>query len=257
VGDAVFEAEGVRVERSGRPVLQDVQLRAERGRILSILGPNGAGKSTLVRALAGLLPYEGRIRHAGVELREVEPRQRAQRIAFVPQRSQLAVDLPVRAVVGHGRYAHRGSLARLSDADRARIESALETTRVTELADRPFTRLSYGEQRRVLLARALATGAETLLLDEPTASLDIAHALGLHATLRKLAGEGRCVIVVLHQLDDALRFTDDALLLHEGRGIASGPVAEVVCAEHIEPTYGVKLTRADGIAFELEGEEPR
>lgn len=256
MAESLIEARGLQVARSGRSVIEGLDLDAHRGRILSILGPNGAGKSTLLRALAGLLPYTGRIAHAGDEIRDIEPRDRARSIAFVPQRSQLAVDLPVRAVVGHGRYAHRGGLSRLSDTDRSRIDAALDTTRVTHLASRPYARLSYGEQRRVLLARALATGADTLLLDEPTASLDISHALSLHATLRRLSTDGHCIIIVLHQLDDALRFTDEALLLDRGRRVASGAVAEVVCPEHIEPIYGVKLTRGTGIEFHLAPEEP-
>ena len=251
-----LQGTNVCVRRGGRPVVDGVDVEAHPGRILSILGPNGAGKSTLLRALGGLVDYGGSVRLGGNEIRTIEPRQRARSIALLPQRSQLAVDLSVRTVVAHGRYAHRGGLSKLAQLDRDRIDDAMETTAVTALADRAFSRLSYGEQRRVLLARALATGADTLLLDEPTASLDIAHALGLHATLRGLADRGRCVVVVLHALDDALRFTDDALLMADGRAVARGGVSQVVCAEHVEPTYGVKLGRGDGLSFHLPGEDP-
>ena len=194
-------------------MLHDVTFHADYGSVLAILGPNGAGKSTLLRALAGLLAYEGAIALDGAELSGLSRREIGRRIAFVPQRTQLTSRLPVWTVVSHGRYAHRGGLAQLSARDERAIESAMLRADVAHLAAREFPQLSAGEQRRVLLARALATEARVLLLDEPTASLDIPHALSLFETLRGLAESGHCVVIVLHQLDDALRFTDRALLL--------------------------------------------
>ena len=173
------------------------------------------------------------------------------RIAFVPQRTQLASRLPVWTVVSHGRYAHRGGLAQLSTRDERAIESAMQRADVAHLAAREFPQLSAGEQRRVLLARALATEARVLLLDEPTASLDIPHALSLFETLRGLADSGHCVVIVLHQLDDALRFTDRALLLEGGRQLAFDRSADVITPAHVRSAYGVELVEHGGLAFRL------
>lgn len=251
-GPAVV-ARDVHVRRGTRAVLHGVDFEAHRGRILAILGPNGAGKSTLLRALAGLLRYAGSVQLDGREIDTLDARERARHLSFVPQRSQLAAHLPVEAVVAQGRYAHAGPLSHPTAADRGHVRDAMARARVSHLAKRDFARLSYGEQRRVLLARALSTGAEALLLDEPAASLDIAQALELHAELRGLAAQGRCVVIVLHQLDDALRFADDAILLADGKRIAAGPVAEVLSTARIESVYGVTPRPGAGLAFERMG----
>ncbi len=251
----MIRARGVRVRRGAREVLRGVDLDARAGEVTSVLGPNGAGKSTLLRALAGLLPCEGEIEVGGAALLGLSPRARAQTIAYVPQRTQLQSALPVAAVVAQGRYAHTGGLGRPGGADRRAIASALARTGLEALADRAFDRLSTGEQRRVLLARALATGAPTLLLDEPTEALDVGHSLALHALLRSLAEDGRTVVAVLHGLDDARRHTDRAILLQDGAVVAAGPSDEVVSAAPVREVYGVTLREREGLAFALAPED--
>jgi iron complex transport system ATP-binding protein len=251
MAELALDARGVCAAAGKSRVLHDVTFHADYGAVLAILGPNGAGKSTLLRALAGLSPYEGSIALDGGELSALTRREIGRRIAFVPQRTQLTSRLPVWTVVSHGRYAHRGGLAQLSARDERAIESAMQRADVTHLATREFPQLSAGEQRRVLLARALATEARVLLLDEPTASLDIPHALSLFETLRVLAESGHCVVIVLHQLDDALRFTDRALLLQSGRALAFDRSAEVITPAHVRSAYGVELIEHGGLAFRL------
>ncbi len=246
-----LRARELRVLRGSRTVLDSISFEAPAGSVLSVLGPNGAGKSTLLRALSGLLPYAGSVELQGSEARDLARLDMARRVAFVPQRSMLASQLRVHAVVAQGRYAHHPGLQHMREADARAVSHALQVTRTEALAERVFTELSYGEQRRVLLARALATGARILLLDEPTASLDIQHSLSLFALLRTLAAAGTSVVVVLHQLDEARRFADRALLLHHGRCIAHGPVAQVISPEHIAAVYGVRLLERDGLGFEL------
>jgi iron complex transport system ATP-binding protein len=146
-----------------------------------------------------------------------------------------------REVVGQGRFAHRDAWGRASRDDATAIANALEATQAVHLADRPFSRLSYGERRLVLLARALATGARVLLLDEPTAALDVAHALSLLHRLRALAERGHAVIVALHHLDEVGEFCDQALLLRHGRAVRVGPVAEVIAAAPVREVFGVDL----------------
>jgi iron complex transport system ATP-binding protein len=244
-------ARGLTVALSGKPLIEGVDFEADFGSVLAVLGPNGAGKTTLLRALAGLLAHRGRIELCGRELARLSPRELGRALAFVPQRSLLMARLPVYSVVSHGRYAHRGGLAQLSAHDRQAIETAMARADVLGLASRELPELSHGEQRRVLLARALATEARVLLLDEPSASLDIAHSLSLFSMLRALAADGYCVVLVVHQLDDALRFTDRSLLLSRGQTIAFGPTPEVVTPEHVRSVYGVELVQGGALGFRL------
>jgi iron complex transport system ATP-binding protein len=242
---------GLSVSLVGRQVLAGVSFAARRGELLAVLGPNGAGKSTLLRALTGLLPHGGEVALEGTPVERIEPRARARRISLVPQQSQLTAALSVREVVALGRHSHRPALAGLSAHDHARIEAALRESDIGALAERAFSDLSVGEQKRVLLARALCTDASILLLDEPTASLDIEHALRLFALLRALAAEGRAVVLVLHQIEQALAFSDQALLLQRGTPLACGPTRDVITAANVRALYGVEMLERDAPGFRL------
>jgi len=244
-------ATGVHVSYGEREVLHGVDLRARHGEVIAILGPNGAGKSTVLRAACGLTPCTGSILLDGADVTRMSARQRAQQIAFVPQHSALRSALPVRDVVLQGRFAHRGPLATTRQADRDALERALDKTDTAQFADRPFTKLSFGEQRHVLLARGLASGARTLCLDEPTAALDVGHALRLHELLCELAKSGYAIVLVLHSLQDALRYTDRAVLLDQGRVVCAGATSDVIAEEHVRAVYGVEMKRADALGFSL------
>lgn len=248
MAELAIEARGLSVQRGARMVLEGVSFDASYGEVLAVLGPNGAGKSTLLRALCGLTDAQGELRLAGHALRTLDAARRARLVSFVPQQSQLVAALPVHEVVGQGRYAHR---AQSAAAHARAISMALADTDSAPLANRPFNELSCGEQKRVLLARALCSGARLLLLDEPTASLDIEHALRLLALLRSLALGGHCIVVVLHQLEEALQLADRALLLKDGRALAQGPSREVIDEPHVRTLYGVELLRGAGLGFRL------
>jgi iron complex transport system ATP-binding protein len=249
-GHLALRARGVSVTLGGRAVLRDVDLRANPGEVLALLGPNGAGKSTLLKALAGLLPYEGRIEIAGVDVASLSPRMRAKQISYVPQRSLLRSALSVEEVVALGRYVHGGSFGGMSKTDKEAIDHALETAHADVLRDRIFTQLSVGEQQRVLLARALASDAPILFLDEPTAALDVGEGMAVLRLIRKLAARQHTLIVVLHDLADARSTTDRALLLKDGRVVEQGDTREVVSPEPIRAVYGVKLIENARIGFE-------
>ncbi len=249
---AELSVEGLEVVRGARRVLMGIDMRAPASCVTCVLGPNGAGKSTLLHAIAGLVPYRGRIELDGRNLRELDVRERARMLAYVPQRSLLEAPLPVERVVAQGRFPHTGGLARSSARDRKAIADALERTDVLALAGRRFDRLSSGERRRVLIARALATEAPILLLDEPTAALDVRHALELLALLRALAGEGRSVVIVLHALEEARRHTDRAILLCDGALVASGSSSEILDRERVHQVYGVEMRENGAPAFLLE-----
>jgi iron complex transport system ATP-binding protein len=254
MAEPLLDVRAVSVARERRVVLDDVSVSAEAGSVLAVIGPNGAGKSTLLKVLAGLLPHTGQVRFDGRDAATLDRRARARQVAYVPQHSALEAALPVREVVAQGRFAHRGLLATPGHADDEAIARALQLVDAGRLADRPFNRLSYGERRLVLLARALATGARLLLLDEPTAALDVRHALDLLAVLRRLAADGACVVVVLHQLQEAASHCDRALLLAEGRVVAQGSIAEVIAAEPVRQVYGVELIPAAHFGYRRPGD---
>ena len=237
--------------RPGVDVLHDVSLSAPRGRITALLGPNGAGKSTLLKTMVGLLPPRGEILLDGESLTTLAPAVRARHVAYVPQRTLLTARLQVRSVVGLGRFAHVGPLSRLSVVDQEAVEQAMQEADVAHLAERVFTELSGGEQQRVLLARALATGARTLLLDEPTSSLDVSHMLALHVVLRKLAERDWCILIVLHGLGEARLLADQGVLLQSGRVYAEGPIDAVIHPDPIRDVYGVELIEGGGLGFAL------
>jgi len=241
--------EGVTVELGGRPVVDGVSWTAPRGQVTALLGPNGAGKSSCLRAALGLVPATGTIALDGADLLALPDRDRARRVAYVPQRTRLVAPLPVHRVVEQGRFAHRSALAGLAAEDRQAVARAMEITDIVGLSARPFTELSGGEQQRVMLARALATGAGTILVDEPTAALDVRHALGMLETLGRLARDGSCVLAVLHDLNEARAWADHAVLLDAGRVAAPGPVTEIVAAGPVRDVYGVELIEGGGLGF--------
>jgi len=247
---------GLTVHLGGRRVLRAVDVEVAHGEVFAVLGPNGAGKSTLLRAAAGLLRGEGVVRLDGVPLRDLERAERARRLAYVPQQSALQSPLSVRRVVAQGRYAFGRGLGGLSTEDTRRVDEAMEIADVGELARRPFTELSHGERRRVLLARAIATSARLILLDEPTAALDVAHTLAFFSLLRHLSSEGYGLLVVLHDLAHALEHADRALLLQRGEAVATGAVDAVVTPERVREVYGVEMVPGGSIGYRPAGESP-
>jgi iron complex transport system ATP-binding protein len=244
-------ARTVGVRLGERTILDGVDLDAAPACLTAIVGPNGSGKTTLLRALAGLVEFSGQIAVDGVDVRTLRPAERARRVAYLPQASELRAMLSVRQVVALGRYASRPGMFASTRADDRAVEDALRRVRVPELLEQAYPRLSGGQKRLVLLARALATGATTLLLDEPTASLDVKHSLELFDLLTSLARDNYTVIVVLHDLDDVQRYAARACLLDAGRVRASGLPTDPAFVAGAEQTYGVALVPAGRLGFRL------
>lgn len=244
--------EKVSVDYGTQRVVHELSFQAKSGEVLALLGPNGAGKTSLLKAAAGLIPSGGRILYGDDELCSLSLRERARRLAYVPQRSRLLASLTVQQVILQGRYCHGSAFSSApGPRDEQAAERAMGEVDVADLAQRNFNQLSGGEQRRVLIARALATEASTILLDEPTASLDIAHALGLLATLRQLAAKGFAIVCVLHDLREARDACDRLLLLKHGHLQALGKPDEVLEAQRVRDVYGVELIEKPMTTYRL------
>lgn len=249
--EPLLQVAGLSVTRGGRTVLADVEFAAEPGTITAIVGPNGAGKSTLVKAIAGLIPSVGTVTFAGVPSSHLSAAQRARQVAYVPQFSLLDASIAVRHVVAQGRYVYGRGLGHLRGDDLVAIDAAMAAADVEVLADRAFTQLSYGERRRVLIARALATHAPLVLLDEPTSALDIAHALTLLSLLRRLADVGRCVVTVMHDFDEMAPLADRVVVIANGRMALAGPTAEVMASPGLGTIFGVEFVAGGGLGYRL------
>ncbi|WP_226553723.1 ABC transporter ATP-binding protein [Celeribacter naphthalenivorans] len=236
----VLQATAVRQSIGGRTVLDGVTLSVSPGEIVGLVGPNGAGKSTLVRAMLGLSrPVSGDIRLGGRDVRTLSAQARAREIAYVPQRPSDGFPVSVFDTCLLGRTPYMGT--RPGREDLAIVEQVLEQLGLTNLAFRTMDALSGGERQRVMLARALAQQTPLIVLDEPTSALDIGNQL---FTLRFLADEARRrgvgVLVAIHDLSLAARFSSRIALLHQGRLVAEGPWHTALTAETIRQTYGVE-----------------
>jgi len=217
------------------PVVRGISAAVRPGAVTVLLGPNAAGKTTLLRLMMGqlpLLPGGGAIELLGAPLHQWSATRRAAVMSFVPQRASVAFAFTVRQVVTMGRHA----LPHDPDA----VEAALEQTETATLADRPVNELSVGQQQRVVLARALAQSAgqgRVMLLDEPASAMDPLHAHRVMTLLRQQARRGLGVVVVLHDLNLACRYADDAWLLHEGGLAAAGPWDRVLTEDRLGTVY--------------------
>ena len=219
-----------------KTILQDISLDFPPGTVTAILGPNGCGKSTLLKAAAGLLPL------SGGEVLATEPR--ARHIAYLPQ-SRTVPEMTVRQLVLHGRFPWLGWPRIYRAEDQAAADEALRRLGIAELANLPLSALSGGTRQKCYLAMALAQGADTLLLDEPTSFLDIGCQLDLMTLCRELADQGKAVAVVLHDLPLALGHGDRVAVLENGHLLALGAPEEIWSSGILDQTFGVRVLKID------------
>jgi iron complex transport system ATP-binding protein len=226
-----------------RPILRDISLCIEGGEVVALAGPNGAGKSTLIRVISGVLPVTaGEVKLDGLELLRLPPIQRARRVAVVPQMIHLPEAYTVGEIVLMGRTPHLSLWAGEGRHDCEVAWTAMRAAHVEDLSDRRVSELSGGEQQRVVLARALAQEPQVLLLDEPTAHLDLKHQVGVLELVRSLAREHTlAVLMTLHDLNQASLYADRVALMQQGEIVAQGTAHEVFTGELLSRVYGVPV----------------
>ncbi|MFA9415671.1 heme ABC transporter ATP-binding protein [Natrinema sp. HArc-T2] len=235
---ATISVEDVSLSFSELSVLEDVSLTIEPGEFVGFVGPNGAGKTTLLRLISGALePDSGSIEIDGTDVHGLSSRASSRLVSVVPQDTTLSFSFPVRDVVEMGRHPHRSRFSSATPDDRAAVERALERTRTVELADRPIDEVSGGQRQRVVLARAIAQATPVMLLDEPTASLDVNHQVETLELVRELVDEGRTVIAAIHDLDLAARYCDRLVLLSDGAVARDGPPSTVLTGDALADSF--------------------
>jgi len=248
-GTPLLEVQGASYSYGSRPAVEEVSFLARAGELVALVGPNGAGKSTLLRLSAGLFaPRSGTVRVGGLEAHTAPRRALARVCALVPQEPRAPWPFTVREAVMMGRAPHQGLLALPGPLDRGAVEGALAACDLTSVADRRLDELSGGERRRVFFARALAQEPRVLLLDEPTAFLDLAHQVSAMEMARVAARAGLCVVAVLHDLNLAAAAADRLLVLSRGRVVADGPPGPVLTAERVREVWGLPVWRGENSA---------
>lgn len=247
---ARVEVVGLSAAYGSTRVLHDVRLTVDPGGWLAVIGPNGSGKSTLLRSILGFQKHEGLVRVDGVDTRGTPRRLRARQMAYAPQRPVLPEAVTTRDYVALGRTPHRALLAPPRPVDRQVVEDVMRRLRLDGMAERPLRTLSGGEQQRAVLARALAQQPRVLVLDEPTAALDLGHAQQVLDLLDRLRRQdGLTVVSSLHDLTLAGQYADRLALLSAGRVVALGSPSEVLTTAALQTHYGARaeiVTAASG-----------
>ncbi|MEV0025273.1 ABC transporter ATP-binding protein [Streptomyces atroolivaceus] len=250
--DAVAEglprlaARGVTVGYGGRTVIDGLDVSVPPGLITTIIGPNGCGKSTLLRTLTRLLkPTAGAVVLDGEDIVKLRTRDVAKKLGLLPQAPVAPEGLTVADLVARGRHPHQSWLRQWSSDDASVVERALAMTGVSELADRPVDSLSGGQRQRVWISMTLAQGTDLLLLDEPTTYLDLAHAIDVLDLVDDLHESGRTVVMVLHDLNLATRYSDHLVVMREGSILVQGHPRDVITTALLLEAFGLRAMVID------------
>lgn len=233
----VIQTSELFVRLGSNDVLRGVSAKVAAGVMVGLIGPNGSGKTTLLRTLAGLLPYRGSALLTNREVRNWPRRDLARRLAFVRQFHALTFDFTVEELVLLGRTPHKRLMEGYGPSDVSRTETALAEMEVSGFRRRSIQQLSGGELQRVLLAQALVQEADVLLLDEPTAHLDVHHQFSFLSAVRRQVSANRTVVAVFHDLALAARFADELIVLHEGSVFANGPPNDVITPDLLASVF--------------------
>ncbi len=241
--DDLLNANTISMRWDGRSVLDRVSLQIRPGEFVGLIGPNGAGKTTLLRLLAKLLePTGGVVLLEGTALTALSQRAVAKMVAVVPQATSTEFAFPALEVVLMGRHPHLGRFHAETAGDYRIAREAMTFTETLPFAERPVTELSSGERQRVIMARALAQQPQVLLLDEPTANLDLCHQIQVLDLVRRLVRGGLATVAALHDLELASRYCERLVLLKAGVVLADGPPAEVLTVKRLAEAFGVRAS---------------
>jgi iron complex transport system ATP-binding protein len=239
-------ARGVTVGYGARTVIDDLDVAIPPGVITTIIGPNGCGKSTLLRTLSRLLkPSKGTVVLDGEDIARLRTRDVARKLGLLPQAPVAPEGLTVADLVARGRHPHQSWLRQWSSDDADVVERALAMTGVADLADRPVDALSGGQRQRVWISMTLAQGTDLLLLDEPTTYLDLAHAMDVLDLVDDLHESGCTVVMVLHDLNLAARYSDNLIVMRDGSILAQGHPRDVLTAELLHEAFGLNAKVID------------
>ncbi|MYR37216.1 ATP-binding cassette domain-containing protein [Streptomyces sp. SID4944] len=245
-GVSRLAARGVTVGYGGRAVIDGLDVEIPPGVVTTIIGPNGCGKSTLLRTLTRLLrPTDGTVVLDGEDIAKLRTRDVAKKLGLLPQAPVAPEGLTVGDLVARGRHPHQSWLRQWSSDDAGVVERALTMTGVADLADRPVDSLSGGQRQRVWISMTLAQGTDLLLLDEPTTYLDLAHAIDVLDLVDDLHESGCTVVMVLHDLNLATRYSDNLIVMRSGRILAQGHPRDVITAELLHEAFGLQATVID------------
>ncbi|MDN6273897.1 MAG: ABC transporter ATP-binding protein, partial [Corynebacterium casei] len=236
-----LSASEVSVGYGERSVIEKLSVDIKRGAVTSIVGPNGCGKSTLLRAMARLLnPSHGEIVLDGKSIHDIPTRKLATKLGLLPQTPIAPDGIVVADLVGRGRTPHQGVLGRWIQQDYDIVAESLETTGISDLAERSIDEISGGQRQRVWIAMALAQRTDTLLLDEPTTYLDVKHQLDVLDLLTELNRDrGTTIVMVLHDLNLAARYSDELVAVSKGKVFAHGHPREVITKENVKSVFGI------------------
>ncbi|GHA72657.1 iron-enterobactin transporter ATP-binding protein [Streptomyces tendae] len=245
-GASRLAARGITVGYGARSVIDGLDVAIPPGVITTIIGPNGCGKSTLLRTLSRLLrPTGGTVVLDGEDIAALKTREVAKKLGLLPQAPVAPEGLTVSDLVARGRHPHQSWLRQWSSDDADVVRRALAMTGVSDLADRPVDSLSGGQRQRVWISMTLAQGTGLLLLDEPTTYLDLAHAVDVLDLVDDLHESGRTVVMVLHDLNLATRYSDNLVVMREGAILAQGHPRDVITAELLHEAFGLRAKVID------------
>lgn len=226
----------------GEYVLRELSLTVPEGSLTAIVGPNGCGKSTLLKAITGLLPCQGTVTFLGTALSRMDSRERAKTIAFLPQNRPIP-EITAGKLVLHGRFPYLGSPRRYREADKKAAQEAMEQMGIAHLQQRYLPTLSGGERQKVYIAMLLAQGTPVVLMDEPTTYLDLAHKFEVMEIARQLTALGKAVVMVLHDLDLAMRYAHQIAVMQDGKiRICASPEA---VSGTLEQVFRIRMGRMD------------
>lgn len=239
---SILQAQHLHIGYGATRIVQDLSFSPPAGQVTALIGPNGCGKSTLLKAFARILvPQAGSLTLDGQDYAGLSARELACKVAFLPQVLPIPEGVSVRQLVAYGRSPHNSLWGRLSGADRSKVEQALQRMELDTLAGRPLADLSGGQRQRAWLAMILAQDASIVLLDEPTTYLDISHQVELLDLMCQLSAEGKTVVTVLHDINQACRYADHLAVMHAGRLVASGAPGDVLDAELVCKVFDVQV----------------